>query len=244
MNKLLVLIAIFVCSACTKRIESPSPYRHIVSPHTYQGKPQSPQSSPQSLKKKIAASSSICIALDPGHGGDAKGAKLIIPPYTYEKTLTLQTARKVNETLRQWGYKTFMTRTRDVNVPLLERVILSEQHNATIFVSIHYNSTPKPTHASGVEIFFCNKGNVMRAKESKELATAIIKRLQPVSKVPSRGVKQGNHVVLRESSIPAVLIECAFLSNPEDAKRLNKQSEINLLSWSIAKGIDDYLSSN
>jgi N-acetylmuramoyl-L-alanine amidase len=183
----------------------------------------------------------IRIAIDPGHGGAEPGAKLIIKPYTKEKFLNLKTAQKVEEFLLRWGYQTIMTRRRDVTVPLDRRVEIAKREHCDFFVSIHYNSTPTPTTAKGVEIFYWDKTKDARAKASRALAQAIIKRLVPATHSLGRGVKSEDLCVIRETTMPAVLVECAFLSNPEEAKKLNHPHYISFLGWAIAKGIDDYI---
>jgi N-acetylmuramoyl-L-alanine amidase len=183
----------------------------------------------------------IRIAIDPGHGGAETGAKLIIKPYTREKILNLKTAQKVEEFLSCWGYTTIMTRKGDVTVPLDRRVDIAKKEGCDLFVSIHYNSTPAPTTAKGVEIYYWDKTKDERSKNSRALAQSIIRRLVPAAHSSSRGVRSGDLCVIRETQMPAVLVECAFLSNPEEAKKLRSSQYINFLGWAIAKGIDDFI---
>ena len=187
------------------------------------------------------------IMLDPGHGGEDPGAKSIVRPYVREKVLTLKTAKKVEEFLSKWGYQVYMTRRKDLFIPLQERVELAKKKNCNLFVSIHFNSTPKPTAAHGAEIYYYSnekkfpKIKDARAKQSRELAAAILRRMAPATKAKPRGVHVGNYAVIRETMMPAVLIEAGFLSNSAEAKKLNNPNYIRFLSWSIAKGIDDYV---
>jgi len=183
----------------------------------------------------------IKIAIDAGHGGHDSGSKLIIAPYTQEKMLTLQTAKAVDDLLTNWGYDTFLTRQKDIFVPLQQRSLLARKNHCTLFVSIHYNSTPKPTKASGVEVYYYTRTNPHRSKASKTLASSIANRVSYVSKNTSRGVKPGDFAVIRETNIPAVLVEVEFLSNPNEAKKLSNKNYIELLSWAIAKGVEDHI---
>lgn len=182
--------------------------------------------------------------IDAGHGGKDPGAKSIVAPYLREKTLTLRTACKVQEFLTRWGYSTYMTRKNDVFIPLLDRVKLAEKHDCELFVSIHYNSTPKPTKARGIEVYYFGGKNkekeTPRIAQSKLLAKCVLSRMVPVSSTPSRGIHHGNFCVIRETTMPAVLIEGGFLSNQEEAKKLKSPHYVRFLAWSIAKGIDDY----
>ena len=217
---LVCCVALFLSACARKPIEKPT--QRVAKPVAYTPKPQ-------------------LIALDPGHGGTNEGAKLIIAPYTSEKIFTLKTAEKVEDFLVKWGYKVFMTRRSDVFIPLEERVELARKKRCTLFVSIHYNSTPKETLARGVEIYFYEKPRDARALHSKALAKSIFKRFSQVTQTSSRGVRPGNFSVIRETQVPAVLVEVAFLSNPEDAEELKKDSYLTSSAWAIAKGIDDYV---
>lgn len=184
------------------------------------------------------------IVLDPGHGGVDHGTKMIIPPYTREKTLALKTALRVEEFLKQHGYTPLLTRNSDVFIPLLKRVELAEKKPSQLFVSIHYNSTPGATTADGIEIYYYNRNKDERTKKSIELARCILRRMEPASQNEARGVRPGDFCVIRETSMPSVLIEVGFLSNPREAKRLRNANYIKFLGWSIAKGIEDFIEKN
>ncbi|HXF28665.1 MAG TPA: N-acetylmuramoyl-L-alanine amidase, partial [Chlamydiales bacterium] len=136
------------------------------------------------------------------------------------------------------------TRKNDTFIELPERAEFATKQKCHLFVSIHYNSTPKPTKASGVEVYYyCKDKKNRRAIQSKKLALAILKRTAPTSKVASRGAKVGDFCVIRETKMPAVLVEGGFLSNFEEAKKLKNHRYINSLSLSIARGIDDFIRS-
>ncbi len=179
------------------------------------------------------------VILDPGHGGANDGTKMCIPPYTKEKKLALDTALKVRDILEQWGYPVKMTRSRDIFIPLAERVSFAKQHKGYIFVSIHYNHAPNK-NAHGIEIFYCDKSK--HAKRSKQLATSILDSMCKRLKATSRGVQaQSFHVVRENDMMPAVLIEGGFFSNVQEARKLSDPQYIRLLSYSIAQGIDDFI---
>jgi len=181
------------------------------------------------------------IVIDPGHGGDDFGTKSCFRPYLYEKTLALRTAKLVYGYLNQWGYVVRLTRNSDVFIPLLKRVQLANMSNSRIFVSIHYNSAPSK-EASGIEVFFYRDNQDKRRMwRSERLAKKILANMVSATHAHSRGVKAGNFAVIRETKMPSVLIEAGFLSNSEDSSRLKKPSYLEKLSYSIAKGIDDFL---
>ncbi len=179
------------------------------------------------------------IVIDAGHGGTDQGAKAK-NPYCEEKRLALQTARLVKKYLDQLGYHVVMTRNTDVFVPLPRRVEIARQSSATIFVSIHFNSCRTPT-PSGMEIFFHDsKEEKKRSLSSKRLAEAILSRALRRTAAHSRGVKKGNQYVVRESSIPAVLFEGGFISNPTERIHLKSLEYQEKIARGIADGIDYY----
>lgn len=179
--------------------------------------------------------------IDSGHGGYDTGTQLVIAPYTKEKILTLQTAQKVRYCLQQMGYHVVMTRKRDVFVPLHERVAIAKKNRAELFVSIHFNHAPNPK-AHGIEIyFFKSANNPLRSQHSQALAQAILQRASVATNAFSRGVLHGDFHVIRETTMPAVLIEGGFFSNQSEAACLKNPRYIQLLARSIAEGIDAFV---
>ncbi len=181
------------------------------------------------------------VILDPGHGGENTGTTMVIAPYTKEKTLALETALKVRDMLEQWGYKVRMTRSRDVFIPLADRVAFAKHHHGHIFVSIHYNHAPNK-NANGVEIFYQEKNKHMN--RSKKLANKVLDSIIKRTQAASRGCHPGDYHVLRENStMPAILVEGGFFSNALEAKKLCNPQYIRSLSYGIAQGIDDFVHS-
>jgi N-acetylmuramoyl-L-alanine amidase len=179
------------------------------------------------------------VVIDAGHGGNDQGAKAN-NPYCEEKRICLQTARLLKKYLDQLGYHVIMTRNTDAFIPLHRRVEIAKQSDAAIFVSVHFNSSRIPT-ASGIEIFFYDsKEEKRRAVASKKLADSILTRLLRRTRAHSRGVKKGNLYVLRETSMPAVLIEGGFISNPEERANLKSLDYQNKIARGVADGIDYY----
>lgn len=180
------------------------------------------------------------IVIDAGHGGEDRGARAK-PPYCEEKRLCLETARLVKKYLGQLGYHVVMTRNTDAFVSLPQRVEIANQALGDLFVSIHYNSSRKTT-ANGIEIFFHENGEKQKkSHSSRRLADSILRRLIRRTSAVSRGVKKGNFYVIRETSMPAVLVEGGFLSNPEERSRLRNQEYQEQLARGIADGIHLFL---
>ncbi len=180
------------------------------------------------------------IVLDPGHGGLDLGTKAKLP-YLEEKKVALTTALLVRKYLDHMGYKVVLTRASDIFVPLPRRVELANHSRASLFVSLHFNSS-KNEIAQGIEIFYCNcKKDLVRAKESKKLASSVLQGLIERTRAKSRGIKIGNFYVIRESKIPAILIEGGFISNSQERKKLREKSYLVELAKAVAQGIDQYL---
>lgn len=176
------------------------------------------------------------IVLDPGHGGKDQGTKLST---FYEKKITLTTALLTKKHLEELGYKVIMTRTRDVFVSLQSRSAMANRLGANLFVSIHYNSSPNP-EAKGIEIFFYDTKDEERKKKSQNLASAILDQVTGQTQASARGVKKGNFHVIRETEMPAVLLEGGFLTNMEECRKLMKRQYLNQIAQGIATGIDQF----
>ena len=179
------------------------------------------------------------IVVDVGHGGQDRGAKAH-NPYCEEKKICLLTARLVKQYLEQLGYHVVMTRSTDSALSLSRRVEIAKQAHANIFVSVHYNSSRSP-EAKGIEVFFFDsKENKTRATASKKLADLILTRIIRKTSANSRGVKKGNFYVIRETSMPAVLVEGGFISNPQERTLLKSRAYQEKIAQGIADGVDQY----
>jgi len=152
------------------------------------------------------------VVIDAGHGGHDSGAlsrrtgRLI-----KEKDIALDTALRVERKLRAAGVNTVMTRRDDRFIPLNTRVAISNRHRHSIFLSIHYNDSPK-RHINGVEIYHNRRG-------TDRLAYDLLASISRTAGHRKRFVKTANFRVLRYSQGPSVLVECGFLSNASEAAR-------------------------
>lgn len=180
------------------------------------------------------------IVLDPGHGGSDVGTQSLTKPRYQEKNLNLLTARFVKQYLQKMGYKIFLTRHQDVFVSLEKRSALANKYHAQLFVSLHYNSAPS-AEAKGVEIFYySSRQQFKRTQQSRAFAHSVLKSLIKQAKVTSRGVKSGNWAVIREAKMPAILIECGFMTNQEEMQKIKDLNYVRRLAWAIAQGTDAY----
>lgn len=194
-------------------------------------------------KKPLPKVKREVIIVDAGHGGKDAGANSKKEGYE-EKELTLETAFLVADCLKQLGYKTIMTRKQDAYVALDARAEMANSLDADLFVSIHYNYSVSK-EAEGIEVFYYKEGKTplsQRVSQSKILGQEVLKKIVKQTGAESRGVKQANFAVVRETKMPAILIEAGFLSNPVERARIHDQKYRLSLAQGIAQGIDAYLS--
>jgi N-acetylmuramoyl-L-alanine amidase len=182
------------------------------------------------------------IVLDPGHGGEDYGTHSTTKPRYQEKYLNLTTTMLLKSYLEQMGYHIILTRKSDVFISLEQRAEFANKKNPQLFVSIHYNSAPSK-EAEGIEIYYYpSVEDKQRMNESKKLAQSILTKVVDQTQAKSRGIKNGNFAVIRETKMPAVLIEGGFLTNESEMEKIKNPLYLKKIAWGIATGIDDYLS--
>ncbi len=176
------------------------------------------------------------VVIDPGHGGPDPGAIGI--GGIRETDVVLEVSKIVKKLLSDKGVKVRLTRKDEVDLDLPPRVSFANNTNADIFVSIHANaSRGKRRDINGLETFY------FRGWRGRLLAKRIQKQILKVSPgSPDRGVKQGRFYVIKNTKMPAVLVEIGFLTGRIDARRLEKTSHRKRLAYAITKGILEYLS--
>ncbi|WP_340390548.1 N-acetylmuramoyl-L-alanine amidase family protein [Paenibacillus sp. FSL F4-0100] len=175
------------------------------------------------------------VMIDPGHGGSDPGTTSI--SNKHEKDFNLALSLKVQELLlKEPEIEVWMTRDSDVYPTRTERVQLANKINADVFVSIHGNSVLESPQANGTETYYYQRSS------SKELADAIHKRLIKAIGLKDRGVKDNSFQVIRETKMPAVLLEVGFLSNISDEKAMLSNTVQYKAAQAIVDGIKEYLS--
>lgn len=176
------------------------------------------------------------VMLDPGHGGRDPGA--IGLGGLREVDVILPVAKRVAELLEKQGIAVKMTRNSDYYVGLDERVTISRDAGATLFVSIHANSIENRSDVNGLEIYHYNLG--------KSLAETVHNAvLDYVNKngfyIANRNVRSARFLVLRKSAIPAILVETGYLTNEAEVARLRRDDYQKAMAEGIARGIVQYI---
>ncbi len=187
-------------------------------------------------KKNVKKHPGTLIVIDPGHGGFDLGAS---SHSVIEKILCLSTGLLVKKHLNALGYRVVLTRTRDVFISLKRRTDIANSVRGKLFLSIHYNAA-KSASASGIEVYYYKSKDALRARESKKLATTVLGRMLQQTGALSRGVKQGNFHVIRETNMPAILIEGGFITHSQERQKVSDGSYREKLARAIADGVDRY----
>lgn len=182
------------------------------------------------------------IVLDPGHGGSDVGGQGKTMPELTDADIGYDVSNRLRTMLEQSGATVIMTReelSRNQKVPMEERIKMNNQVEPDIFISIHANSTPKQTTASGARIYTYNGKIYSQQYLSENLSNKICVGLR-ASTSKSANPYKDNFYVLRTNNHPSVLVETAFLSNPADEKLLATDAYRQKLAQGIYDGVVDY----
>ena len=172
-------------------------------------------------------SENVTVVIDAGHGGHDRGG---IPGQRIaEKDMTLDVAQRLRNVLAASGYRVVMTRDSDVFVPLATRVAIANSYRNAIFVCVHFNATNR-MGAGGIETYFYSR-------DSLPLASAVHYYVVGGAPSANRGVRRRGYYVLRKTNIPAVLVECGFLTNPTEGAYAQTASYRQKLAEEIAAGV-------
>lgn len=173
----------------------------------------------------------MIVCLDAGHGGSDPGAvnaNLGIA----EKNLTLRIVGLLRDTLNRRGISVVVTRDCDIYVPLSARCRVANSALADLFVSVHINASPKP-EAHGIETW-----HFAGSATSADFARAVQDEVKYAYNTIDRGVKASpGFYVLKHTHMPAILVECGFITNDADVTELSKDSVLADLASAIADGI-------
>jgi N-acetylmuramoyl-L-alanine amidase len=197
------------------------------------------------------------VAIDPGHGGGDTGATGVLPPGTqtglvprtdsqgrtviYEKDVNLDIAFRLDAWLRANGARTLLTRTQDLaggdraytteGADLRARTDIANEAGVELFISVHNNALGSTT--SGTETFHYYYSSAA----SRQLAQDVQAEMVAALGLPDRGVKTAGFYVLRNTRMPAILIEGAFLTNPAEALLLADPLARQRIAEAVGRGV-------
>jgi len=181
----------------------------------------------------IAVARPAVVVIDPGHGGHGRGG---MPGQRLaEKGFTLDTAKRLARVLGNGtGIKVVLTRDDDTFVSLKERTNIANQYAGSdaIFVSIHFNAGRREG-AYGIETYYNNQ-------RGYRLAASVHPRVIRAMASIDRGIRHRGYWVLRKNRLPAILVECGFLTNPAEAARISDSGSRESLARAIGDAIVRY----
>ncbi len=202
---------------------------------------------PSYIKKPIRFDT---VVIDAGHGAHDTGAK---GKLGLEKNYALDMALRLEQSLKQRGFKTLLTRRTDVFLTLSQRVDIANRQKNAIFISLHFNSSGSQT-ANGIETYALApqgtrstnggsnpwnsplSGNV-RDAENIALATSVHAHVMNDLRAVDRGIKRARFNVLRGINKPAILFEGGFVTNPTEGRQINDPGHRQRLADSIANAV-------
>ena len=210
----------------------------------------------RSPPKNKAGSAIKSICLDPGHGGKDPGNR--VGPYQ-EKKYTLLLAQEVRQQLTRAGLNVALTRSSDTFVDFPMRPEMAKRKNADLFVSLHFNSAESSrTVVRGAEVYCLTPVGASSTNARGEggdagwcpgnryndknllLAFEVQKALTKSLTVEDRGVRRARFAVLRDATMPAVLIEAGFMSHPDEGKRIFDTGYRRQVARAIVDGLLAY----
>ncbi|PZU91801.1 MAG: N-acetylmuramoyl-L-alanine amidase [Pseudanabaena sp.] len=176
------------------------------------------------------------VVIDAGHGGPDVGATR---GGIYEKDIVLAMSQQLGQILQQMGYGVVYTRTKDEDLDLEPRVQIAENVNASAFISIHVNSLDaNVSMVSGVETY-----HAPNASLGKTLAELVHQQIIAGTGANDRGVRSARFHVILKTSMPAILVETGFITNPNEAAKLVSAAYQRKIAEAIAMGVNQFLKS-
>lgn len=197
---------------------------------------------------KTLPASETLILLDVGHGGFDPGTAGLDTGVT-EADINLQISRRLAEDLAAKGYFVFMTRmgeyacadTKKNDMNLRTRIMRLDIFDVS--VSIHQNSLGKDDRsAHGVRLYHYKPASAgAKYAKDEKLAKSILEAICAATDENRSHTDTGNLMVCREPHAPAALVECGFLSNSEDEKKLSNPAYQEVFAQAVANGIENFL---
>jgi N-acetylmuramoyl-L-alanine amidase len=181
------------------------------------------------------------VVIDPGHGGTDPGALGIRG--SYEKKLNFDLSMLTKAKLEKAGAKVLMTRTTDADVAgakatdreeLSARAQVGNRNNADVFVSVHHNSSVNPD-ANGTTTYFYAK-TIFDGELARSLQTAMVR----TGGLADKGARTANFFVIKNTTMPAALLEVGFMSNPQEEQTLNDPAFQDKNAQAVVTGLEQF----
>lgn len=196
------------------------------------------------LKEKPFKSSENVIVIDPGHGGKDPGTTGFSG--SYEKDINLEIVKKLKKKLKSDGYRVISTRDNDESVDNLLRAEIANKKRARVFISIHGNSMEDNSSIDGIQVlYYPDRESTIGDLNNDEFAQTMMTSLVNGTGAADKGIiEREDLIVLNQTKMPAIIIECGFLSNGNEEKLLLTDDYQNKIVDSIIEGLKNYFSLN
>lgn len=173
------------------------------------------------------------IMIDAGHGGSDPGT--ISVTGAYEKNISLTLAEKLASALEQANYTVIMTRQDDSYIGLDERAAMANNANVDFFISMHCNAIENKPDVNGLQVLYYPDSN----NHNAQVATTMLDSMLLSTNATNKGiVPQPEIVVLKKTAMQSLLIENGFVTNEDEAKKLESSSYQQKLVKGIVHGVD------
>ena len=211
---------------------------------------------PLLLGEPTAFGTNRVIVIDPGHGG-INGGTICVLDGRAEKEFTLDWARRIGHRLATNGWTVFLTRTNDADIALSNRVAFAEGHHASLFISLHFNSSAPDRKQAGLETYCLTPTGMPSTltrgfsdlwtdhfpnntfdEANLKLALQLQSALLHATGEEDRGVRRARFMgVLQGQRRPAILIEGGYLSNPHEAAKIESAEFREKLAEAVATAL-------
>ena len=194
----------------------------------------------------VPNSGGVTVVIDAGHGGNDPGKVGVNG--ALEKDINLAIALKLEKNLKEQGINVVMTRTEDKGLyeeddtnkevrDMKNRLAIIEAARPVITVSIHQNSYPDAS-VSGVQVFYY-KNSEKSKKAAEIMQQQMISTLKPKKERAAKD--NSSYYLLKKTSVPIIIVECAFMSNPNEAALLTTEEYQERVAWAVYMGIMQYV---
>lgn len=183
---------------------------------------------------KLRPLTDIIVTLDAGHGGCEKGA---VAFDLEEKTINLQITKALKKELKKRGAKVYLTRKKDKQISLNERIAIAKEKNSDILLSIHQNSLANRADVNkkhGVGTYYYHP-------QALPLAQKIQDNLLFATNFKDDKVNHASFALTRPTSQISVLIECGYIIHEEEARKISNKKFQKIIAKAITKGCEEYL---
>jgi N-acetylmuramoyl-L-alanine amidase len=176
------------------------------------------------------------VVIDAAHGGNDSGIKN--EQGISEKELTLAIAKQIQQIGEEKGIRIILTRTGDESVTLDKRTNQTNIPTPDLFISLHLSGHSSDNAKSGMECFISEKNPEFKA--SKKFSEIVTQELRKIKGIGVNEIKSGNFYVLKNNTIPAVILELGYLTNMNDLKFVNNTDNQKVISEKIVTSILKY----